>query len=96
MFKIGLENELLSYIAFLLQGICQIAVSVREMGLQFNSTAVGVNCQVNEALFVVDTGQVSMHDGMVGAQTQSSQVSSHSSENTQETLIHVILLNNSE
>lgn len=53
------------------------------MGLQFNSAAVGVNSKVNEALLIVDTGQVAMDDGMVRAQTQGSQVSSHSSEITQ-------------
>lgn len=49
------------------------------MGLQFNSTAVGVNSQVNEALLIVDTGQISMDNSVIGAQTQGSEVSSHSS-----------------
>lgn len=65
-------HKMLPYIAFLLQGICQIAVGIGEVGLQFNSTAVGVNSQVNEALLVVDTGQVSMDNRMVGAKTQGS------------------------
>lgn len=72
---------MLPYIAFLLKGICQIAVGIREVRLQFNSAAVGVNSQVNEALLVVDTGQVSMDNCMVGTKTQGSQVSSHSSGN---------------
>lgn len=72
---------MLPYIAFLLQGICQITISIREVGLQFNSAAVGINSQINKALLVVDTSQVSMDNRMVGAQTQGSQVSSHSSEN---------------
>lgn len=60
------------YIAFLLEGICQIAVGIREVGLQFNSPTVGVDSQVNEALLIVDTSQVSMNDCMVWAQTQGS------------------------
>lgn len=62
----------LPYIAFLLQGICQIAVGIGEVGLQFNSTTVGVNSQVNEALLIVDTRQVSMDNCMVWAETQGS------------------------
>lgn len=73
---------MLPYIAFLLQGICQVAVGVGEVGLQFNGTTVCVNSQVNEALLVVDTSQVSMDNRMVGAKTQGSQVSSHRSGNT--------------
>lgn len=59
----------MTYIALLLQGICQIAVGIREVGLQFNSTTVSVNSQVNEALFIIDTSQVSMNNGMVGTKT---------------------------
>ncbi|TNN52076.1 hypothetical protein EYF80_037736 [Liparis tanakae] len=54
-------------------GICQITISIREVGLQFNSAAVGINSQINEALLVVDASQVSMDNRMVGAQTQGSQ-----------------------
>lgn len=53
------------------------------MRLQLNSTTVGVDGEVDEALLIVDTGQVSMDNCMVGAKTQGSQVSSHSSETTQ-------------
>lgn len=79
--KLADTQEELPYIAFLLQGICQIAVGVWEVWLQFNSTTVSVNSQVNETLLIVDTGQVSMDNCMVGAKTQGSQVSSHSPEN---------------
>lgn len=49
------------------------------MGLQFNGTAVGVDGEVNEALLIVDAGQVSMDDRMVGAEAQGSEIPSHSS-----------------
>lgn len=68
------------YISFLLQCVCQIAVGIGEVGLQLNGPPVGVDGQVDESLFVVDAGQVSVNHCMVGAQTQSSQVSSDSSE----------------
>lgn len=74
-------HQLLPYIAFLLQCICQIAVGVGEVWLQFNSPTIGVNGKINEALLIVDTGQVSMDNGMVRAEAQGSKVSSHSSAN---------------
>lgn len=86
------EHKVLPYVAFLLQGICQIAVSIWEVGLQFNSTAVGVNSQINEALLIVDTGQVPMYNRMVGAKTQGPQVSSHSSGNKIRSRIVVLQL----
>lgn len=74
-------HQLLPYIAFLLQRICQIAVGVGEVWLQFNSPTIGVNGKINEALLIVDTGQVSMDNGMVRTEAQGSKVSSHSSAN---------------
>lgn len=65
-------HKALSYVALFLQCICQIAVGIWEVGLQFNSTTICVNCQVNEALFIVDTGQVSMDNCMVWAKAQGS------------------------
>lgn len=65
-------HKVLPYIAFFLQCICQIAVGIREVGLQFNSTTIGVNSQVSEALLIVDTGQVSMDHCMVWAKAQGS------------------------
>ena len=73
----------ISYIALLLQGIGQVTVGVREVGLQFNGAPVGVNGQIDKALLIVDAGQVSVDHSMVGAQTQGPQVAGDRSENGQ-------------
>ena len=64
----------------LLEGVGQVTVGIREVGLQLNGSPVCVHRQVNESLLVVDTGQVTMDNGMVGRQVQSSQIRSNSSE----------------
>lgn len=69
---------LLSYIALLLQRICQIAVSVREVRLQFNGTAISVDGEINKSLLIIDAGQVSMDNGVIRAEAQGSEISSHS------------------
>ena len=58
---LGLMNQPL-----LLESIGQVAVSVREVWLQLNSSSIGVDGQVDEPLLIVDTGEVTMDDGMVG------------------------------
>lgn len=60
------------YIPFFLERVCQIAVGIREVWLQFNGATIGVNSQVNEALLIVDTGQVPVDNCMVWAEAQSS------------------------
>lgn len=67
------------YIAFFLKSIGKIAVSIREVRLQLNSTSIGVNGQIYQSLLVVHTGQVPMDYSMVGAQTEGSQITSNSS-----------------
>ena len=62
----------LPYIAFFLQCICQIAIGIREVGLQLNSTTIRVNSQINETLLIVDAGQVAMDNCMVWAKAQGS------------------------
>lgn len=68
-----------TYIAFLLKGICQIAISIWEVRLKLNSATIGVNSQVNEALLIVDTGQIPMNNCMIWTKAQCSEISSHSS-----------------
>ena len=58
---LGLMNQPL-----LLESIGQVAVSVREVWLQLNSSSIGIDGQVDEPLLIVDTGEVTMDDGMVG------------------------------
>ena len=58
---LGLVNQTL-----LLEGIGQITVGVREVGLELDSSSIGINGQVDEPLLIVDTGEVTMDDGMVG------------------------------
>ena len=42
-------NLWIAYLPLLLQGISQVAVSIGEIGLEFNSSSVGINCQVDQA-----------------------------------------------
>lgn len=61
-------------------GIGEVAVCVWEVGLEIDGSTVCVNCQVNEALFIVDARQVSVHHSIVGREIKCTQVSSDSSE----------------
>lgn len=72
------------YTAFLLQGIGQVAVGVREVGLELNGPPVGVYGQVYQALLIVHTGKVAVHNCVIWAQTQGSQISCHSSVKKQQ------------
>jgi len=51
------------------------------VGLQFNGPPVGVDGQIDKALLIVDAGQVSVDNGMVGAKAQRPQVASDRSGN---------------
>lgn len=73
-------HRVLPYIALLLEGVGQVTVGVREVGLQLDGAAVRVNGQVDKTLLVVDARQVAVDDGMVGAQAEGTQVASHRSE----------------
>lgn len=42
--------------------------------MQLDGTAIGVNCQINESLFVVDASKISMDDGIIRRQIQCSQI----------------------
>ena len=52
--------------SLLLESIGQVTVGVWEVGLQLNSSSIGIDGQVDEPLLIVDTGEVTMDDGMVG------------------------------
>ena len=69
------------YTALLFESIGQVAVSIREMRLQFNSSPVGVYCQIYQALLIVYTSQVAMYHCMIWTQAQGTKVSCHSSVN---------------
>lgn len=70
----------MSYAAFLLKGVGQVAVSIGEVRLQLNGTLIGVYGQVDQTLFIIDTGQVAVHNCMVWTQAQGSQVGCNSSK----------------
>ncbi|KAI1234735.1 hypothetical protein IHE44_0003112 [Lamprotornis superbus] len=59
--------------------IGQVAVGIRKVGLELNGPPVGVYGQVYQALLIVHTGKVAVHNCMIWAQTQGSQISCHSS-----------------
>lgn len=44
------------------------------MWLELDGTPVGIDGQIDQTLLVVDTSQVAVDDGVVGAQTEGSQV----------------------
>lgn len=48
------------------------------MRLQLNGTPIGIDGQVDEALLVVHTGQVTMNHSMVRAQAEGTEVSCNS------------------
>lgn len=72
-------TETVPYIALFLKSIGKIAVSIREVRLQLNSTPIGINGQIYQTLLIVDAGQVAVDYSMVGAQTEGSQITSNSS-----------------
>lgn len=76
--KTKTEGGTAPYIAFFLKSIGKIAVSVREVRLQLNSASIGVDGQIDQTLLVVHAGQVAVDYGVIGAQTEGSQITSNS------------------
>lgn len=52
-------------LAFFFEGVGKVAIGIREVWLEFNSTTVSVDCKVDETLLVVDTSEVSVDDCIV-------------------------------
>ena len=50
----------------LFESIGQITVGVREVRLQLNSSSIGINGEVDKPLLIVDTGEVTVDNSMVG------------------------------
>lgn len=71
-----------AYLTLFLERIRQIAVSIGEIGLQLDGSAIRVDCQIDESLFIVDARKVAVHNGIVGRQIQSSQIGGHRSAHT--------------
>lgn len=78
----------LGHLALLLEGVGQVAVGIGEVGLQLDRSPVRVDGEIDEALFVVHTGQVSVHNGIVGAQVEGAQVRRYRSGKRGFSLVH--------
>lgn len=79
-------RDTVPYIPLFFKSIGKIAVSIREVRLQLNSTSIGVNGQIDQTLLVVHASQVAVDYGVVGAQTEGSQITSNSSERNNVTI----------
>lgn len=70
----------LGNLALLFECIGQVAICIGEIGLQLDCTTVSIDCKIDKTLFVVDTCQITVDNGIVGRQIEGPQVCCYRSE----------------